>query len=333
MTGVRQQSERPSQQPTDHLGEHKPGGQTSCDQQCFAISAPPSSGAVTVPSISVFMTVPQGVAQSRCSLITGSLTRMESGLQAGALAAAPMFAPEKRDPSPWRKRVLVAAGITAATLALLVICSNLLVVLKPGGEIFTQAAEAEPAEVAIVPGALVNEDGTMSLMLADRVNQALALFEAGKVDKILVSGDHGQWSYDEPTTMRRALIAAGVPASAVFSDHAGFNTRATMQRAKQIFGVQSAIIVTQGFHMKRSLYLADSAGIKANGLTSDLHQYGAQGLRSDLREVASRFKAVTESIVGSQVTGGPPVPISGPARASWGPEAPEGTPPAGAPSR
>lgn len=227
----------------------------------------------------------------------------------------------------------MALVLMAVLGALFLLGTNALVLLGSNGEIWDDPADADHATVAIVPGALVNQDGSMSLMLADRVNQAAALFKAGKVDKILVSGDHGRWTYDEPTTMRRALIAAGVPANVVFTDHAGFNTRATMERAQRIFGVTDATVVTQAFHMKRSLYLAGQAGLEADGLTSDLHGYGGQGIKSDIREVASRAKAVLESIFGSSVVGGDRVPIDGPARASWGPEAPLGTPPAGAPQK
>lgn len=233
----------------------------------------------------------------------------------------------------WPRRVTLALVLTAALGALFLLGTNALILLGSNGQVWNDPAEADHATVAIVPGALVNQDGSMSLMLADRVNQAAALYRAGKVDKILVSGDHGQWTYDEPTTMRRALIAAGVPANVVFTDHAGFNTRATMERASSIFGITDATVVTQGFHMDRSLYLADRAGLKANGLTSDLHGYGGQGLKSDVREVVSRAKAVVESLTGSSVVGGKPVPIDGPAKASWGPEAPAGTPPAGAPQK
>jgi vancomycin permeability regulator SanA len=119
----------------------------------------------------------------------------------------------------------------------------------------------------------------------------------------------------------------------VFTDHAGFDTRATMERAHAIFGVDEALIVTQGFHMKRALFLADAAGIDAEGVTSDLHDYGAQGVKSDLREIASRLKAAGEVLLGRDVTGGPGIPIDGPATASWGPPPPADTPPAGAPGR
>lgn len=256
---------------------------------------------------------------------------MDSGSHAESL---PVLAPprvKERRPSPWRKRFLVAAVLTLAIGLLMILAANLIVLLDSDGKIWNDPAEATHAEVAIVPGAMVNPDGTMSMMLADRVDQAAALYKDGKVDKILVSGDHGQWTYDEPTTMRHALMAEGIPARVIFTDHAGFNTHATMQRAKDIFGVTSAIIVTQGFHMKRSLFLAKAAGLSANGLTSDLHGYGGQGIKSDVREVASRAKAVFDVLTGAPVMGGDPVPITGPAKASWGPKAPAGTPPAGAP--
>ncbi len=233
------------------------------------------------------------------------------------------------------RHTLLRAAAGAAALFVLgvvvVAAANLIVLVRADGDVRSVASESDPATVAIVLGAQVKPDGTMSAMLADRVSQGAALWRAGKVDRILVSGDHGAWRYDEPTTMRRALIAAGVPAEVIFTDHAGFDTRASMERARRIFGIRDAIVVTQGFHMKRALYLARNAGIEADGLTSDLRGYGPQGLKGSIREVASRVKAVAESALGSPVTGGPPVPIDGPATASWGPAAPPGTPPAGAP--
>jgi len=237
----------------------------------------------------------------------------------------------RRSRGPWKRRVLIGTAVIGTLGLLALVTTNAFVLLKAEGRIWSEASEAEHAQVAIVPGALVNPDGTMSTMLGDRVAQAEALWKAGKVDRILVSGDHGRWRYDEPTTMRRALIEAGVPARVIFTDHAGFNTKATMERAHAIFDVEDAIVVTQGFHMKRSLFLAESAGLEANGLTSDLHPYGAQGLKSDVREVLSRTKAVLDVFANRPVTGGAPIPITGPAHASWGPEPPPGTPPAGAP--
>lgn len=210
--------------------------------------------------------------------------------------------------------VLATAGLIAAAI----VAANLLVAFG-GGDSTDDVADAPRAEVAIVPGALVKPNGEMSQMLADRVRQAVALWEAGKVDRILVSGDHGRWAYDEPGTMRRALVRQGVPGRVVFEDHAGFDTWATMVRAYDIFHVKDALVVTQGFHMPRALYLADAAGIDATGVTSDLHSYGYQGKKSSVREVLSRVKALVDATLDRPAIAGRPIPISGDGRASWGP--------------
>lgn len=223
---------------------------------------------------------------------------------------------------------------TLAGLALivgLVGLSNAYILLGARGDSTGDVSDVPHRQTAIVLGALVEPDGSMSTMLADRVKQAAALWDAGKVDRILVSGDHHTWVYDEPNTMRKALVRDGVPGRVIFEDHAGFDTWASMVRARSIFGVRDAVVVTQGFHMPRALYLADAAGIDASGLTSDLHTYGIQGVKSDVREALSRVKALADVTLDTPAVGGRPIPISGDGRASWGPVPPPGTPPAGSP--
>lgn len=228
-------------------------------------------------------------------------------------------------------RLTKAALVGTALLVLLVALANAYV-LASGGDSTAKVADVPKTEVAIVPGAMVNADGTMSTMLADRVEQAAALWHAGKVKKILVSGDHQSWSYDEPDTMRKALVRDGVSPRDVFEDHAGFDTWATMVRARSIFGVRKAVVVTQGFHMPRALFLAEEAGIDATGLTSDLHPYGFQGEKSDVREVLSRVKAIADVTLETPAVAGPKIPIAtSDGRESWGPAPPPGTPLAGAP--
>lgn len=223
--------------------------------------------------------------------------------------------------------------VGAAVVALVVVFANVYV-LSVGGDSTSEVAEVPKAEVAIVPGALVQPNGKMSAMLADRVRQAAALWHAGKVKKILVSGDHLSWGYDEPDTMRKALVADGIPPRDVFEDHAGVDTWATMVRAREIFGVRHAVVVTQGFHMPRALFLADAAGIDATGLTADLHRWGYQGRKSEVREVLSRVKAIVDVSLDTPAMAGPQIPIAtSDGRESWGLAPPPGTPPAGAPRR
>jgi SanA protein len=236
---------------------------------------------------------------------------------------------------PWRRwpRLSRLALGGAALLALLIVGANAYV-LSVGGDSTDSVADVPHVEVAIVPGALVEPDGDMSAMLADRVKQAAALWHAGKVQKVLVSGDHGTWKYDEPDTMRKALVRDGVAPRDIFEDHAGFDTWATMVRARSIFGVREAVVVTQGFHMTRALYLADAAGIDATGLTADLHPWGYQGRKSSVREVLSRVKAIADVTLDTPALAGPKIPIATTdGRESWGQDPPPGTPPAGSPNR
>ena len=228
-----------------------------------------------------------------------------------------------------------AAKVLLAALALgllLVTAANAYVLLSAGGDSTDDVDEVPEAQAAIVLGAQVHADGRMSRMLADRVTRAAELWHAGKVERVLVSGDHGQWAYDEPNTMRKALVELGVPRRVIFEDHAGFDTWSTMVRAKRVFGVESAVVVTQGFHMARALYLAGEADLNAIGLTSDLRGYGRNGIKVNLRELLSRAKAVGDAALDTDVVLGPPIPITGDdGRASWGPPPPPGTPPAGSP--
>lgn len=235
-------------------------------------------------------------------------------------------------PRRWPRVTKLVVGM-AALLAAVVGFSNAYVLLSTSGRSTDEISAAPHATAAIVPGALVKPNGEMSPMLADRVRQAAALWRAGKVKKVLVSGDHQRWAYDEPDTMRKALVRAGVLPQDVFEDHAGFDTWATMVRAHSIFGVRDAIVVTQGFHMPRALFLADAAGIEATGLTADSHPSGFQGKKSSVREVLSRVKAIADVTLDTPAMAGPSIPISGDGRESWGPAPPPGTPPAGSPAR
>jgi SanA protein len=226
-------------------------------------------------------------------------------------------------------RRLVAIGLGLGVVAVAAVAGLNLYVASRSGPKTDDVAKVPHAQTAIVLGAGLNRNGSMSLVLADRVRQAIALYRAGKVDRILVSGDHHTWGYDEPGTMRHALQQAGVPDEAIFTDHAGFDTWSTMERAVKVFGVRDAVVVTQGFHMDRALYLADAAGLHATGLTADLHSYGEKGTEADVREIFARVKAVGEVVQGRQVLLGPPHPISGDGRTTWGPPAPAGQGPPG----
>src|SRR6478609_396921 len=165
------------------------------------------------------------------------------------------------------RRLIRVAVLLALVGVLTVAGANAVVLTRSHGQVHAAVDDVDAAQVAIVPGALVKPDGTLSAMLRDRIAGAVELYRAGTVGRILVSGDHGRLGYDETDTMRDAVLAAGVPAEAVFTDYAGFDTWSTMRRAREVFGVHSAVVVTQGFHAARAVDLGLAAGIDTQALT------------------------------------------------------------------
>lgn len=136
-------------------------------------------------------------------------------------------------------------------------------------------------------------DGRKNLFFERRMAAAAELYRTGQVGYLLVSGDNSRPDYDEPSDMRAALVAAGVPASRIVRDYAGFRTLDSVVRAKQVFGLSELIVVSQRFHNERAVYLARAHGIHAYGYDArDVG--GAEGLRVKLREVASRLAAVLD---------------------------------------
>ncbi len=126
-------------------------------------------------------------------------------------------------------------------------------------------------------------------LLSDRLDAAVALYKAGAAPKILMSGDHGQKGYDEVSVMRKYAMEQGVPSEDIFMDHAGFSTYETMYRAKDVFGVKKAVVVTQKYHLYRALYDADAFDIEAIGTIAVGHTFASQ-LIWDIRESAARVK-------------------------------------------
>ncbi len=151
------------------------------------------------------------------------------------------------------------------------------------------AAELDGVDCILVLGCLVRADGSPSDMLADRLTRAIELYELGASQKLLMSGDHGQKEYNEVGAMKHFATQAGIPSDDIFMDHAGFSTYESIYRAKEVFGVDKIIIVTQEYHLPRALYIAEKLGIEAYGVSSDYRSYRGQTMR-DIREIAARSK-------------------------------------------
>ena len=157
---------------------------------------------------------------------------------------------------------------------------------------FRVAQDVPAHDVALVLGARVYSDGRLSAMLEDRVRSAVALYEAGKVKKLLVSGDNSKRTYDEVTAMRRAAIQLGVPSDDVVRDFAGFRTYDSIYRARDLWGIRSMVVVTQEFHLARSLCIARALGVDAVGFVADRRAYYGPSMgRARSREVLARISA------------------------------------------
>ncbi|MBM3145346.1 MAG: hypothetical protein FJ010_10315 [Chloroflexi bacterium] len=135
------------------------------------------------------------------------------------------------------------------------------------------AADVLPRGVAIVFGAGLWRDGSPSPVLRDRVLTAAELYFAGKVEKLLMSGDNRFADYNEPAAMQAYAVELGVPAEDIVLDYAGRRTYDTCYRARQIFAVESAILVTQSFHLPRALYTCNQLGVAAVGVPADQRIY------------------------------------------------------------
>ena len=203
-------------------------------------------------------------------------------------------------------------------ILLLILCSILLAAMLGGSAVMIanghvkttsapqilspeQAAQLSEVDCIIVLGCLVKADGTPSDMLEDRLLQGIALYQSGVSPKLLMSGDHGQKEYDEVNTMKAFAIQAGVPSEDVFMDHAGFSTYESIYRAKEVFGAKKIVIVTQEYHLFRALYIAESLGIEAYGVSADLRSYAGQTKR-DVREVLARIKDLAYTVIKPEPT-------------------------------
>ena len=174
-----------------------------------------------------------------------------------------------------------------------------------------EAATLSEVDCVIVLGCQVRSDGSLSDMLNDRLAQGVELYHTGAAPKLIMSGDHGRVNYDEVNAMKQFAIDNGVPSEDVFMDHAGFSTYETMYRAKEIFGAEKVVIVTQEYHLYRAIYIAEQLGLEAYGVSADLRTYRGQTKR-DVREVLARCKDFAMCLFKPEPTFlGEAIPVSG----------------------
>lgn len=195
---------------------------------------------------------------------------------------------------------------------------NAAVVLTARPHILTEEeARTLDADCILVLGSSVYGN-TLAPTVENRVLTGLALYEGGASDRLLMSGDHGKKDYDEVNSMKQYCVDKGVEPNVIFLDHAGFSTYDSMYRARDIFGVRKVIIVTQGYHLYRAVYIARALGLEAYGVAADGPDHSfLSDLRNKVRESLARVKDFVICIIEPEPTYlGEAIPISGSAELS-----------------
>ena len=175
----------------------------------------------------------------------------------------------------------------------------------------TYSETSVPARrVAIVFGAGLWRDGSPTPILQDRVETGAKLYFAGKVEKLLMSGDNSSTYYNEPQAMRQYALSLGVPDAAIVLDYAGRRTYDSCYRAKEIFRVEQAILVTQKFHLARALFLCNALGLDGVGVEANNHTYLKSSLVLwNLRELPATLTAFADILTRPLPILGDPEPI------------------------
>ena len=214
------------------------------------------------------------------------------------------------------KKFLIACFV----IGIFIFSINFYIVKSTETYVFSDIKKLPKVDAIIVLGAKVSKE-KLSYVLEDRLIAGVNIIYANKAQALLLSGDHGQKEYDEVNSMRKYILRRNfkIKKEQIFMDHAGFDTYDSMFRAKEIFGIKSAIIVTQDFHINRSVYIARSLGIDAYGFAVDESIY-KESLRFNwrIRELLTRVKAFKDVLISSKPTFlGEKIPISGNGMKSW----------------
>ncbi|GEQ87296.1 protein SanA [Patiriisocius marinistellae] len=168
------------------------------------------------------------------------------------------------------------------------------------GKTFTDINNITKHEVGILLGTgKFTANGKVNSYYTHRLNAAVNLYKLGKINRILVSGDNSRRGYDEPSDFKNDLIALGIPEHHIYLDFAGFRTLDSIIRAKEVFNVNKAIIISQKFHNQRAIYLASQYDLNFIGFNAQ-NVSNSYGLKTEFREYLARTKAVFDIIFNVQ---------------------------------
>jgi SanA protein len=196
-----------------------------------------------------------------------------------------------------RRRIIRWSIAAVLGVLLLVILVDTWVEAKTDGLTYNDSSEIPYRKVGLLLGtAKYSTDGQNKFYLG-RIQAAVKLFDAGKVDHILISGDNGSRYYNEPKQFREDLIRLGIPSEAITLDYAGFRTLDSVIRAKEVFGQDSITVISQEFQNERAIFIADAKGLDAIGFNA-VDVSGSYGLKTKVRERFARVKMVWDLLIG-----------------------------------
>jgi SanA protein len=177
---------------------------------------------------------------------------------------------------------------------------NLVIEETSRGKTFNDLEALPKNKVGLLLGTARGQvKGGMNPYYTHRIDAAVNLYRAGKIEFILVSGDNGTLYYNEPVTIKKDLVQAGIPEERIFLDYAGFRTLDSMVRAKAIFGLDSVTVISQEFHNERAIYLAEKKGLAAIGYNA-LDIEGRHGMKVHFREYFARVKVFLDLLLNTQ---------------------------------
>lgn len=198
-----------------------------------------------------------------------------------------------------RKYGYIVLFLLLLPFVLLGIC-NWIIEETAKGRTYSHVEQIPSNKVGLVLGTARGlTEGGLNPYYAHRISATVALYEAGKITYVLVSGDNGSPYYNEPVTIRKDLIEAGIPADCIILDYAGFRTLDSMVRARAIFGLDSVTVISQEFHNERAIYLAQKKGLWAIGFNAE-DLKGNQGQQVRFREYFARVKVFLDLLLNTQ---------------------------------
>jgi SanA protein len=202
-----------------------------------------------------------------------------------------------------RKRSIVQLFLISSELIILLfVWANFRVLVVSNSYVTADASALPKVKVGLVPGTIrYLSSGKPNLYFSYRIDAAVKLYRSGKISHLLISGDNGRKGYNEPLDMKNALMEQGIPENSITLDYAGFDTYDSMIRAKEVFGQEKYIVISQEFQNERAVYSARRFGIEAYGFNArDVKIYG--GFRTKTRETLARVKAFVEVQLGVKPT-------------------------------